>query len=452
MNKTRNYRRLLALVMAVAMVFGLAVTASAADDAYSAEVVVETQGLTISGKVAFSPADAALLMGANMLSGGQSFAGINAYVSATALVLESPFLKEVYGVEFATLAENLKTSIFAPDSGSQFALDEDTFQQLQSILNGEGIQLEAPASDTDSQALVEALTTLGTAYIQAITDLAPTLPIETKAGTVDVNGKAVSATVTNVTADTDTVISTMNYLVDVVEEDEAVQSALAAVIDAFGASQEEAPEHTGAEYVQAVVENPEDFKQALQEDLENTSINIQCTVATNEDALVQFALEMSIDESAVQFNLLTDSADYLLVELGSDGDTVALTFTRQQDDAQALSFRVAVLENNAEAAALAYTQDKENQTFQVALEEPSGENVTFGGTYTIAEDSFTLTVNTLNGEDLGMTLSLILRSNDTVTVPAYTELTKLDETEFASVIQALQTGMNLITSMLGQSE
>ena len=92
MNKTRNYRRLLALVMAVAMVFGLAVTASAADDAYSAEVVVETQGLTISGKVAFSPADAALLMGANMLSGGQNFAGINAYVSATALVLESPFL------------------------------------------------------------------------------------------------------------------------------------------------------------------------------------------------------------------------------------------------------------------------------------------------------------------------------------------------------------------------
>ena len=144
MNKTRNYRRLLALVMAVAMVFGLAVTASAADDAYSAEVVVETQGLTISGKVAFSPADAALLMGANMLSGGQSFAGINAYVSATALVLESPFLKEVYGVEFATLAENLKTSIFAPDSGSQFALDEDTFQQLQSILNGEGIRGKRP--------------------------------------------------------------------------------------------------------------------------------------------------------------------------------------------------------------------------------------------------------------------------------------------------------------------
>lgn len=455
MKQARNYRRLLALVMAFAMVFGLAATASAADDAYSAEIVVESQGITISGKAAFSPSDAAVLLGANMLNGGQSFAGLDAYVSTAALVLESPFLKEAYGVEFATLAENLKTSIFAPDSGSQYALDEDTFQQIISALSGEGIQLDTPAPTEDNQALVDALTTLAAAYVQAITDLVNEGSVftpESKEGTVDVNGKSVPATITTVNADTDTVAALMNYLVDVVVGDEEVQSALAVVIDALGASQEEAPAHSGAEYVQAVVENPDAFKQAMQEELADSSINIACTVAANEDAIVQFTLNMTVDEDTVHFQLLTDSADYLLVALGSDGDTAALTFTREQDDEQALAFRIAVLENDAEAAAVAYTQDKANQTFQVAVEEPSGENVTFGGSYTSTDNSFTLTIDTLNGEALGMTVSLILRSNDSFTVPAYTELTRLDETEFASVVQALQTGITLITSMMGQGE
>ena len=130
MKMTRNAARVLSVVMALAMVLAMAVPAGAESDAVSVELVLASEGIEASGKVTVSP-DLVASVGARLLLNGQTFADLTGYFSAQAAAVESGFLDKTYGVDFATLAENLKTSIFAPDSGSRFALDQESFDQLQ---------------------------------------------------------------------------------------------------------------------------------------------------------------------------------------------------------------------------------------------------------------------------------------------------------------------------------
>lgn len=58
-----------------------------------------------------------------------------AYVSRDVVyVTENKVLKGSYGVNMDTLAQDLKKSIFAPDSGSDYAMDEDVYDQLIDVL------------------------------------------------------------------------------------------------------------------------------------------------------------------------------------------------------------------------------------------------------------------------------------------------------------------------------
>lgn len=88
----------------------------------------------IKGKVYFSE-DAILLSDVDIKADKNSIAG-DMYISKDyCYVSEDKVLNGAYGFEFSEAEEDLNDSIFAPDSKSDYSLDEYTFESITSVLN-----------------------------------------------------------------------------------------------------------------------------------------------------------------------------------------------------------------------------------------------------------------------------------------------------------------------------
>ena len=86
---------------------------------------------SISGKLYFSE-DALMLrnVNVNLADGALDLSG-DAYISEDVIyVNEQEILGGTYGINFSTLADDLANSIFAPYSGSEYALDEKTYDTI----------------------------------------------------------------------------------------------------------------------------------------------------------------------------------------------------------------------------------------------------------------------------------------------------------------------------------
>ena len=80
----------------------------------------------------------------------------SAYISRDLIyVEEEQILKDTYGIQLSTLVEELKASIFAPSSNSDYALDEETFDEIISAL--ENIN-DARGMEEDAKGLIEKVT------------------------------------------------------------------------------------------------------------------------------------------------------------------------------------------------------------------------------------------------------------------------------------------------------
>lgn len=91
-------------------------------------------GTDISGKLYFSN-KALMLSNLNAKIGTVEMAG-DAYISADAVyVKESEILDGAYGAKFSELSNELANSIFAYGSGSDYALDEETYDRLISLFD-----------------------------------------------------------------------------------------------------------------------------------------------------------------------------------------------------------------------------------------------------------------------------------------------------------------------------
>lgn len=86
---------------------------------------------SVSGKLYFSE-DALMLrnVNVNLADGALDLSG-DAYISEDVIyVNEQEILGGTYGINFSTLADDLANSIFAPYSGSEYALDEKTYDTI----------------------------------------------------------------------------------------------------------------------------------------------------------------------------------------------------------------------------------------------------------------------------------------------------------------------------------
>lgn len=449
--------RLLALLMALAMMLSLASAAFAATDATSAEIIVSGDNFNLTGKLSYSEEENALSMGASMAVDGENTIDLTGYFSAKALVLVSALLDAPYGIEYAKLAENLPDSVFAPDSGSQFALDQEDYDQLLELVSGAAAMgadaAELPdVSGVDISGLTDAIVALVPAFSQGIEAASKNMTMESSTGKLTINGTEVNVQTVKVQYGTASVIALYDAVLSAAKDDEAAQNAIATLIDLVNATGEDLGV-TGAEFVQALVEHNQEMRDSMAEALGQYDIQCEVTASANEEgtALVEADVKLSMDGEPVEVKLqMSESLDYLRLDLNAGGETAALAFAVTENSEDALAFRFSVLSGEDEDAVV-YTQDKKAQTFDVSMVETvSGQTTTttVSGHYVVEENLFSLVVDTLDGQDMGGSVTLNLRTNDTLTVPSFTEITKLTEEELMNVFQSFAPGVEAIDTWL----
>lgn len=449
--------RLLALLMALAMMLSLASAAFAATDATSAEIIVSADNFNLTGKLAYSEEENALSMGASMAVDGENTVDLTGYFSAKALVLVSALLDAPYGIEYAKLAENLPDSVFAPDSGSQFALDQEDYDQLLELVSGVAAMgadaAELPdVSGVDISGLADSVTALMPALTAAIQAASQNMTMKTTTGKVSINGAEVNVQTVKVQYGTAAVAALFDSLLATAKDDEAVQNALIALIDFLNASGNDMGV-TGEEFVQAVVEQNQEMRDAVAEALADYDVAWEVYLSSNEDgtAPVELGFQMTLDGETVEAKLqMSESQDYFRLDLNAGGETAALVFAVTENSEDALALRFSVLSGEDEDAVV-YTQDKKAQTFDVSMVETvSGQTTTttVSGHYVVEENLLSLVVDTLDGQDMGGSVTLNLRVNDTLTVPSFTEITKLTEEELMNVFQSFAPGVDAIDTWL----
>lgn len=449
--------RLLALLMALAMMLSLASAAFAATDATSAEIIVSADNFNLTGKLAYSEEENALSMGASMTVDGENTVDLTGYFSAKALVLVSALLDAPYGIEYAKLAENLPDSVFAPDSGSQFALDQEDYDQLLELVSGVAAMGEDAAelpdvSGVDISGLTDSVTALMPALTTAFQAASQNMTMQTTTGKVSINGAEVNVQTVKVQYGTAAVAALVDSLLATAKDDEAVQNAMIALIDFLNASGNDMGV-TGEEFVQAVVEQNQEMRDAVAEALADYDVAWEVYLSSNEDgtAPVELGFQMTLDGETVEAKLqMSESQDYFRLDLNAGGETAALAFAVTENSEDALAFRFSVLSGEDEDAVV-YTQDKKAQTFDVSMVETvSGQTTTttVSGHYVVEENLLSLVVDTLDGQDMGGSVTLNLRTNDTLTVPSFTEITKLTEEELMNVFQSFAPGVDAIDTWL----
>lgn len=462
MKMTRNAARLLSAVMAFVMVLALAAPARADNDAVSVELVLAAEGIEASGKLIVSP-ELVMSIGVQLLLNGESFADLTGYASTQAVAVRSGFLDKTYGVDLATLAENLKTSIFAPDSGSQFALDEDSYNQLQALLSG-SLQEELPdLSGLDTDALTNAIEVLGAAGAQAFDDIRNKLALESAPATVSINGQNVLVSQTRITVSTEALIAFYDSLLTALEQDAELQKAAEEFFDffaLFGFMQDDLSIPDGATAVQTILENMDEVRQTITDELTQAALSVSVVTCTTENAAVKVALEISVDDETVSGALLMNEAqDFFRLEMVDvDGTVTALQFDVTVDTDLAYGFHFGSYRGDDETFAVVYSQDNTAQTYDVAVTTTdtdyetgklTASTTTVSGSYVVEDELFSLIVDKVDGEAFGGTVTLNIRTNDTVTMPTFSELTRLEETEFATVVESLQSGLTTITQLFG---
>lgn len=449
--------RLLALLMALAMMLSLASAAFAATDAASAEIIVSGDNFNLTGKLAYSEEENALSMGASMAVDGENTIDLTGYFSAKALVLVSALLDAPYGIEYAKLAENLPDSVFAPDSGSQFALDQEDYDQLLELVSGAAAMgadaAELPdVSGVDISGLTDAIVALVPAFSQGIEAASKNMTMESSTGKLTINGTEVNVQTVKVQYGTASVIALYDAVLSAAKDDEAAQNAIATLIDLVNATGEDLGV-TGAEFVQALVEHNQEMRDSMAEALGQYDIQCEVTASANEEgtALVEADVKLSMDGEPVEVKLqMSESLDYLRLDLNAGGETAALVFAVTENSEDALALRFSVLSGEDEDAVV-YTQDKKAQTFDVSMVETvSGQTTTttVSGHYVVEENLLSLVVDTLDGQDMGGSVTLNLRTNDTLTVPSFTEITELTEEELMNVFQSFAPGVEAIDTWL----
>ena len=449
--------RLLALLMALAMMLSLASAAFAATDATSAEIIVSGDNFNLTGKLSYSEEEDALSMGASMTVDGENTVDLTGYFSTKALVLVSALLDAPYGIEYAKLAENLPDSVFAPDSGSQFALDQEDYDQLLELVSGAAAMgadaAELPdVSGVDISGLTDAIVALVPAFSQGIEAASKNMTMESSTGKLTINGTEVNVQTVKVQYGTASVIALYDAVLSAAKDDEAAQNAIATLIDLVNATGEDLGV-TGAEFVQALVEHNQEMRDSMAEALGQYDIQCEVTASANEEgtALVEADVKLSMDGEPVEVKLqMSESLDYLRLDLNAGGETAALVFAVTENSEDALAFRFSVLSGEDEDAVV-YTQDKKTQTFDVSMVETvSGQTTTttVSGHYVVEENLLSLVVDTLDGQDMGGSVTLNLRTNDTLTVPSFTEITKLTEEELMNVFQSFAPGVEAIDTWL----
>lgn len=426
---------LMALVLVLTM--GFAPVASAEDGMEestcgSVALKVAVEGMNLDAKLAVDFANSLAAMALQMEADGTAL-DLSIFGSQTACALQSSLLDQVYGVDRTKIEENLPKSVFAPDSGSAYALDEENYAALMEALTAsKAAPAEALENTGDATALVEKY---GSILVEAISG-----KLKNEAGfeTITIGTEEVRAMVTSVTLDTDAICGIAESILSEAAQDEELKALAAAYFDQRGVY--EVTGMTGEEMAAEMWENMDAFTQETVASIREAAVGLSGKMYMKGAAPVAVALEVNVQDDPLSI-LLTlgeeplKSGEVSLVVTAGDVEMIRMAYEVVENTEETYAARFSFSEGETDVLQFALAWDKIASAYVIST-AVDGVPMSLAGTVTQEEDAIIVTLDTINGVDMGE-ISLTLREGDTVEIPAFTEILTLTEEQAGTFVEGI---------------
>ena len=427
---------LMALVLVLTM--GFAPVASAEDGMEestcgSVALKVAVEGMNLDAKLAVDFANSLAAIALQMETDGTAL-DLSIFGSQTACALQSSLLDQVYGVDRTKIEENLPKSVFAPDSGSAYALDEESYAALmEALIASKAAPAEALENTGDATALVEKY---GSILVEAISG-----KLKNEAGfeTITIGTEEIRAMVTSVTLDTDAICGIAESILSEAAQDEELKALAAAYFDQRGVY--EVTGMTGEEMAAEMWENMDAFTQETVASIQEAAVGLSGKMYMKGAAPVAVALEVTVQDDPLSI-LLTlgeeplKSGEVSLVVTAGDVEMLRMAYEVVENTEETYAARFTFSEGETDVLQFALAWDKIASAYVIST-AVDGVPMSLAGTVTQEEDAIIVTLDTINGVDMGE-ISLTLREEDTVEIPAFTEILTLTEEQAAVFMEGIE--------------
>lgn len=449
-----RYNRMFAMVLAFVMVFTLAVVPARSVGAESAssnslEVNIDAEGTVFNGKLYFDMVNEAFAITGSMGYNGQTLMDAALYLGSAGLAVSgAPFLDQAYGIDLQNLTKNLPNSVFAPDSGSQLALDQETYDMLMSGPDALVNSQIAPFSEV-MELLENGMSVLMPHWEAYTNSLKRNVQITAGPKTLNLPTGDVKTTTSTVSVTGEVVAEAATCLIDSLAGDAEAQAFLAQFYDLMVSSAIITPDEnlqgvSGKDLFDTIFQNKEEFCQELTQAFIETNMTIACSAAIDQqtEELVSFGLEMTADGETVSLELVFANGTYYL-DVADNGVHSKIVFCIQKDTKDQLVATLAVTEDGVETARIAFTWNKTAGTYKVTVADDTNIGA-MTGTITSDDTSTTITFDEIDGESMGNTY-IKLSSSDPVTFPSYKDVLTMTEDEILQVVRKFTNLVNQLS-------
>lgn len=426
---------LMALVLVLTM--GFAPVASAegvAEESTCGSVAlkVAVEGMNLDAKLAVDFANSLAAIALQMEADGTAL-DLSIFGSQTACALQSSLLDQVYGVDRTKIEENLPKSVFAPDSGSAYALDEESYAALmEALIASKAAPAEALENTGDATALVEKY---GSILVEAVSG-----KLKNEAGfeTITIGTEEIRAMVTSVTLDTDAICGIAESILSEAAQDEELKALAAAYFDQRGVY--EVTGMTGEEMAAEMWENMDAFTQETVASIREAAVCLSGKMYMKGAAPVAVALVVTVQDDPLSIQLTLGeeplkSGEVSLVVTAGDVEMIRMAYEVVENTEETYAARFSFSEGETDVLQFALAWDKIASAYVIST-AVDGVPMSLAGTVTQEEDAIIVTLDTINGVDMGE-ISLTLREEDTVEIPAFTEILTLTEEQAGTFVEGI---------------
>lgn len=256
----------------------------------------------IGGKLYFSE-DAFMLDELLISLDDKSLSGSLYFSEDLIYVTNEEILDGSWGIKRGELVENWEDSLFAPDSDSDVALDEDTFALV-------GEVLKALDEEVDKE-LMKDMEKLAERYTKKAWKLiCEHATFESDTESVRLNGERKNARVITITVDGEATAAIMEEMCNYILDDDKLVKLVEKYGDRFATILEDQFD------IDDVVEAFEDALKELEDNMDEMIDSIEDTM---EDELVVTVVTSTMSSKLLKFSVSYDRTDYVTVEFGHDG-------------------------------------------------------------------------------------------------------------------------------------
>lgn len=365
-HSNRAASRVLAFALSVVMVMTLMFLPAAraradAAEGSSAELKFSLEGLDLSAKLFVAQEEPVFAILGSLSSQEQVVADAALYLCAQGLILESnSFLQQAVGIDLMQINENLPKSVFAPDSGSAFALDEATYSAFLNGYNGGQqaaiIQL-APQESTFSVQQLEKFEAVGAKYAGLITELfTDNASMSMSPEKVTVGSQQIATSCMTLSLDAEALNTIVSQFLTEAAQDADFHEVVAMVLEqALASMPEEATAElngmTAADLAAQVWEILPQMNESAAAFFEETGLTCAVSINTSKASgnLIRLALKLTANDDTI-------GVIYTMGESFAESEIISLAFQENGEDAVKVEYQVAEATDEHYSASISLTE------------------------------------------------------------------------------------------------